>query len=119
MKRIAFFVLTMALTVCCAAQGATNDVLRIIVGTWVFNERGAIAGDMTIVFNENGTGTVYNDSDSEPFSFEISTDGTLAITNMSRYSGYVETVTFAIYFSLDGRRMVFEDDGDFLVLTKK
>jgi len=94
-KDCCFFVLAMIFISSLAAQSATNDAQRI-VGTW--------AGEgITLVFNTNGTGTWSQDGETLNFSFGISAAGVLNIV----IDG--DNISSTLYFSPDGRKMIFLD----------
>jgi len=96
----------------CSAQSSVND--QRIVGTWVNND----LGNVTIVFNANGSGSIkviyHNDIKKEGFSdYEASFTYGISMTGLLRHTGYksdgIIDITGTLYFSPDGKTLIFSN----------
>ena len=97
-KAVIFVVFAMLVIGFCSAQNA-NDAQRI-VGTWVSED-----GGTTVVFNANGTGTIRGNN----FSYGISADGSIFITNTKPFGSSLRSQSFVLYMSPDSRRIILYD----------
>ena len=81
----------------CYAQSASND--QRIVGTWVGPD------NHQLVFNANGSGSWSGGGETGTFTFGISLTGQITFIESGQNRGH----TIILYFSPDGRTMIWQD----------
>jgi len=93
MKRIIVILLVVLVMVCSCSNFVQNNDARNLTGTWVTED-----GSVTVIFNNNGTGTFNGDN----ISYGISADGQLRFRG-----GHINT--YRLFISPDTKRAILDD----------
>ena len=123
MKKLFFLVLTVLMVACSSDDDTTCNVSDAsLVGTWVGTEDdddGSGPYTVTLVFNDNGTGSIdESDSDITPFDY-TSNDSLITLSILG-----IDIITLNYEFDTCDQVSVYEspdpgEEADILVLTRQ